>query len=50
MNDIMPNVDISALKAQPRRDLFDSCARRVKRKETESFPVHEERRKMRSVA
>jgi hypothetical protein len=44
MKDIIPNTDISALRAQPSRDLFDSWARRVKRKETESLPVHVERR------
>lgn len=50
MKDVTPNVDISALRAQPSLDLFDSWARRVKRKETESLPVQVERRKMRSVA
>jgi hypothetical protein len=50
MSDMMPNIDASALAAHPRRVLFDSWARRVKRKETESFPIHVERTKMRSVA
>jgi len=50
MSDMMPNIDTSALDANPKRVLFDSWARRVKRKETESFPIHVDSRKMRSVA
>ena len=50
MSDMMPNIDANALAANPRRVLFDSWARRVKRKETESFPTHVERMNKRSVA
>ena len=50
ISDMMPNIDASALDAHPRRVLFDSWARRVKRKETESLPVQSERRKTMSVA
>jgi hypothetical protein len=42
--DIMLKVEIRALRETPRRVLLDSWARRVKRKETESLPVHVERR------
>jgi hypothetical protein len=44
MKDIILNVDTSPLRDQPSRVLFDSWARRVKRKETESLPVQVERR------
>jgi len=40
----MLKVEMRALRETPRRVLFDSWARRVKRKETESLPVQVERR------